>query len=264
MIKQWQTFQAALIFYSCLPLRPSGNLDFRGIAVYAPVVGVVIGLLLGAIDWGLGWLVGTHSLLRAGLVTFAAVLCTGGLHLDGAMDSADGLAVTDKERRLAVMMDSATGAYGAIAAIAILLLKVVAIAEIADHRVWVLVSVMAWARWGQLRAIAAYPYLKAEGKGKFHRDHIQAWQVWLMFVLSALANLGIGAFLVFSAGIKFAPLLFAAKITLISVGFAWLTGAWFARQLGGHTGDTYGATVEWTETLSLCAIALTMNLSLLN
>jgi adenosylcobinamide-GDP ribazoletransferase len=257
MFKQWQTFQAALIFYSCLPLRPNVTLDFQGIAVYAPAVGVVIGLLLGAIDWGLGWLVGTHSLLRAGLVTFAGVLFTGSLHLDGAMDSADGLAVTDKERRLAVMADSATGAYGAIAAIAILLLKVVAIAELYDYRLWILISITAWGRWGQLRAIAAYPYLKDEGKGKFHRESIRTWQVWLVFFLLALGNIGVGVILAFNSGMNPLPILFAVKLDAIGFGFAWLMGAWFHRQLEGHTGDTYGATVEWAETLSLCAIALT-------
>jgi adenosylcobinamide-GDP ribazoletransferase len=29
-------------------------------------------------------------------------------------------------------------------------------------------------------------------------------------------------------------------------------GAWLQTRLGGHTGDTYGATVEWTETLVIC------------
>jgi adenosylcobinamide-GDP ribazoletransferase len=45
------------------------------------------------------------------------------------------------------------------------------------------------------------------------------------------------------------------SLTAITLSISWLTGAWFARQLGGHTGDTYGAIVEWTEALSLCAIA---------
>ena len=33
---------------------------------------------------------------------------------------------------------------------------------------------------------------------------------------------------------------------------AFLTGVWLHRQLGGQTGDTYGAIVEWTEALFLC------------
>ncbi|MFM7615455.1 MAG: adenosylcobinamide-GDP ribazoletransferase, partial [Synechococcales cyanobacterium] len=33
-------------------------------------------------------------------------------------------------------------------------------------------------------------------------------------------------------------------------------GAWFNHQLGGHTGDTYGAVVEWTESLLLIGLTL--------
>jgi adenosylcobinamide-GDP ribazoletransferase len=34
-----------------------------------------------------------------------------------------------------------------------------------------------------------------------------------------------------------------------------VTAAWFNYKLGGHTGDTYGAVVEWTEALFLCVIS---------
>jgi len=34
---------------------------------------------------------------------------------------------------------------------------------------------------------------------------------------------------------------------------AVLTGAWFNHKLGGHTGDTYGAVVEWTDFVTLPA-----------
>jgi adenosylcobinamide-GDP ribazoletransferase len=38
------------------------------------------------------------------------------------------------------------------------------------------------------------------------------------------------------------------------MAIAWLTGAWFNHKLGGHTGDTYGAVVEWTEAFLLCLL----------
>jgi adenosylcobinamide-GDP ribazoletransferase len=39
---------------------------------------------------------------------------------------------------------------------------------------------------------------------------------------------------------------------LASCAIAVATGYYFDRRLGGHTGDTYGAVVEWTETFILC------------
>jgi adenosylcobinamide-GDP ribazoletransferase len=72
--------------------------------------------------------------------------------------------------------------------------------------------------------------------------------VWLVAILLTVGNLAIGWF---SQSIYL-----AIGLTVIGLSFTWLIGAWFNRQLGGQTGDTYGAIVEWTEALSLCAIAL--------
>ncbi|NUN64406.1 adenosylcobinamide-GDP ribazoletransferase [Pseudanabaena biceps] len=246
----WRKFQAAIIFYTCLPLNLKGILDFQGIALFAPLIGILIGSAIATFDWGLALAKPSENFLylRSLLVILLGLLITGGLHLDGAMDTADGLAVTDPNRRLEVMSDSNTGAFGAIAAIVILLLKVIALAAITDHRFWILTNVWAWARWGQLRAIMAYPYLKATGKGKFHQADLHDWQVWLVAILLVIANLAIAWYL--QAGIL------GISMTAIAVIVTWLLGVWFARQLGGHTGDTYGAIVEWTEALSLCAIAI--------
>ena len=248
-MQHWRKFQAALIFYTCLPLRPQGTLDFRGIALYAPLIGIFIGSTIASFDLYLGLLKPAPEFiyLRSLLTILLGLLITGGLHLDGAMDTADGLAVTDPDRRLEVMADSNTGAFGAIAGIVILLIKVIALATVRDYRFWILASVWAWSRWGQLRAIMAYPYLKAIGKGKFHQEDLHHWQVWLVAILLTTGNLAI-AYICKS-------LYLGIGLTVIGFSFSWLIGAWLNRQLGGHTGDTYGAIVEWTEALSLVAIA---------
>ncbi|WP_019500970.1 adenosylcobinamide-GDP ribazoletransferase [Pseudanabaena sp. PCC 6802] len=239
----FQTIRAAFVFYTCLPLSKGGNsaaLDFRGIAVYAPLVGAAIGAILGGCDLGLALLLHDRApLLVAGLIVLLGVWLTGGLHLDGAMDTADGLAVTDPERRLEVMADSTTGAYGVMAAIAILFLKTASLAAIDRHRLWILIAACTWSRWGQLRAIAAYPYLKSAGKGKFHRDYVRSWQVWLVFGAIAIVS-GV-------TGVASQRINLSVAISLAGTICAWGTGAWLNYKLGGQTGDTYGAIVEWSE-----------------
>lgn len=248
----WQTIRAAFIFYTCLPLSKGGNsaaLDFRGIAVYAPLVGAAIGAILGGCDLGLALLLhGRVPLLQAGLIVLLGVWITGGLHLDGAMDTADGLAVavTDRDRRLEVMSDSATGAYGVMTAIAILFLKTAALAAINHHRIWILIAACTWSRWGQLRAIAAYPYLKSEGKGKFHRDRVRSWHVWLVFAVIWIISSAVG--------VSIAQIELSIKASLIGAICAWGMGAWLNYKLGGQTGDTYGAIVEWSESLFLLVL----------
>jgi adenosylcobinamide-GDP ribazoletransferase len=239
----------SILFYTKLPLPPGWQPRFEGIAPLAPVVGLGLGLGLVAADLALGQL-GMPPLTRSALVIGLGVWLTGGLHLDGAMDTADGLAVMDPQQRLAVMGDSRSGAFGVMAAIAILGLKTLALAELTTGRGWVLIAAMVWGRWGQVVAIARYPYLRAEGKGALHREHLRSPQDWLLGLGLALALHGLWAWRSPDQG------LLIGLIALGGLGFSLAIGAWLHRRLGGHTGDTYGATVEWTETLLLCLATL--------
>lgn len=236
---------AAVAFYTCIPIPGVEKLDFQNVARLAPVVGLLIGGVLGLEDAIINSL-GMPVLTRSALIVISWIAITGGLHLDGAMDTADGLAVQDPQRRLEVMVDSATGAFGAISAIAIILLKTAALSELEAYRPLALIAACGWGRWGQQVAIARYPYLKPTGKGAFHKAAIRShWDLLpgllLMLSLSGLLLLWREQ-IIFVVGI------------MAGSAIAFLTAAWFNQQLGGHTGDTYGAVVEWTEALFLCLL----------
>ncbi|MDB9349432.1 adenosylcobinamide-GDP ribazoletransferase [Nodularia spumigena] len=240
---------ASVIFYSSIPLPYINGLDFRRVAYFAPLVGLMIGGILGLCDLSMNYL-GIPVLTRSALVVSLWMAITGGLHLDGVMDTADGLAVGNPEKRLEVMTDSATGAFGAMAAIALILLKTTALIEISDHRWLVLMAACGWGRWGQQLAIACYPYLKPTGKGAFHKAAIRSSKdllpgLLLLFILSGLLIL-----------LDSQNLWFALSMILSGSAIATLTGLWFYHKLGGHTGDTYGAVVEWTEALFLCVLTI--------
>ena len=238
---------AAIAFYTCLPVPISWTLEFRGIARVAPLIGLLVGGLVGLLDVGLQWL-GMPALTRSAIAIVAGIGITGGLHLDGVMDTADGLAVPDPQRRLEVMSDSVTGAFGAMAAVCVILLKTVALAELEQYRWLALMAVAGWGRWGQLVAIVRYPYLKATGKGAIHQA-------------SARSGLALIPGWILLSGLGGAQILLAPDRWLIAVGMvlggsaiAILSGAWLNHKLGGHTGDTYGAIVEWTEAVLLCLL----------
>ncbi|NJN85299.1 MAG: adenosylcobinamide-GDP ribazoletransferase [Leptolyngbyaceae cyanobacterium SL_7_1] len=238
---------AALTFYTALPVPFAWGVDIQYAAQMAPTVGVLLGGCLGLLDWGLA-AVGMPVLVGSVVVVLCWIGLTGGLHLDGAMDTADGLAVQDPSRRLEVMSDSATGAFGAMAAIALLLLKAVALSAIPEGREVGLVLAAGWGRWAQQVAIVHYPYLKPTGKGSFHKTALpSAWHL----VPSGLLLAGISAL---PLGLQASPAL-AMKLA-IGGAIAWVVPLWFARQLGGHTGDTYGAVVEWTEAIFLTVLTV--------
>lgn len=243
------TFLGAIAFYTCLPIPHQWRLQFLGIARWIVVVGLLIGGVLSLLDWGL-FVLGVPSLTRSGLIVATWVAITGGLHLDGAMDTADGLGVLDPERRLQVMADSHTGAFGAIAAVIILLLKTIALGDTSTARWFVLMSVAGWGRWAQLLAIARFPYLKPNSKGAIHKVSIRSVLEALPSLLLLLGFSGLHIYL--NQGQWFVGLVVAISGAAIAV----LTGEWFNYKLGGHTGDTYGATVEWTEALLLCVLTI--------
>ena len=247
----WQKLRsklvAAVVFYTCIPITGAETLDFQGVARLAPVVGLIIGGILGLVDAGLQYL-GMPVLTRSALVVAVWIAITGGLHLDVAMDTADGLAVQDPQRRLQVMADSATGAFGAMAAIALLLLKTTALTDLDSYRWLSLMASAGWGRWGQQVAIARYPYLKPTGKGAFHKAAIRSLPDLLPGLLLLL---GLSALQIL---LDRSRIFVAVSIALAGSAIALLTGAWFNQQLGGHTGDTYGAVVEWTEALLLCLL----------
>lgn len=235
---------AAIAFYTVLPVPASGSLKFERVSRLAPIVGILVGGLLGLLDTGLQAL-GMPNLSRSVGIVLLWVGITGGLHLDGAMDTADGLAVLDPPRRLQVMADSHSGAFGVMAAIALLLLKTAALSELSQSRWLLLVLAAGWGRWGQQVAIARYPYLKPTGKGAFHKAALPS--LWYT-VPGLLLLLGASALPTLSQPEQWIQSLTAA---LSGGAIALLAAAWFHQHLGGHTGDTYGAVVEWTEALYL-------------
>ncbi len=241
-----KTLMAALLFYTIIPLPYSQNLSFKGIALYAPIVGIILAAILGLLDGLLELVLPFNSGLRSAIVVVTWVFLTGGLHLDGAMDTSDGLGVNELERRLTVMSDSRSGAYGVITAIVILGLKTLALMEISSHRFSVLLHALAWGRWGQSFAIVHYPYIKTTGKGKFHQEGMKKRQVYFMalFLLSLM---------LLAKDLRFFILF--CLLTALFVGFI------INKLVGGQTGDTYGAIVEWTETLTLVSAALILKIN---
>lgn len=243
---------SAIAFYTCLPIPSSWASEFSTVSRFAPLVGIGIGGLLGLLDVAFSW-VGLPSLVRSALIIAVWIGITGGLHLDGAMDTADGLAVTDPDRRLQVMADSVTGAFGAMVAVVIILLKTAALADLHHDRSLVLLLAAGWGRWAQQVAIVRYPYLKPTGKGAFHKQALQSLWDTLPSLVLLLSLSAIPLLLAILASTNPAP---STALPFVGLPIAFLLPAWFNRKLGGHTGDTYGAVVEWTEVLFLVVMTI--------
>ncbi len=242
----------AIIFYTTIRLPDFIPVNFEKIARWLGWLGILLGSLLGLADW-IGFGIHLPVFTQSTLIVGFWIYLTGGLHLDGVMDTGDGLAVQNREKRLEVMGDSVTGAFGVMAGVMVIALKIASLTEISQFRWFVLIFATSWGRWGQLMAIAFYHYLREEGKGAFLKQ-----------------NLAIPSHLIFGS-LFIIPLVIIQifylqqswwLIIIIQLGcavIALVVGWWFNRQLGGHTGDTYGATIEWSEALILCFFTTIVN-----
>jgi len=186
------------------------------------------------------------GLAAALLVTLWAGL-TGLLHLDGLMDSCDGLLPPrDPARRLEIMKDSQVGAFGVVGVVLLLLLKFNALAALpGDERLPSLMVVPTLARWAMTWAMARYPLARREGAGVFFSADLGWTQVIVASVVAAAVAL---------------PLM--GWLGLLLWGVAWLVTTLIAglamARIAGLTGDVYGAICEVAETiLIVVTIAMT-------
>lgn len=222
-------------FLTVLPvrLRAPHSADLGGAAAWFPAVGAVIGALAGGVRAGAEPVVGATA--ATVLAMAALVLLTGALHQDGLADTADGLGVRgDPERRLAVMRDSTTGAFGVLALIGWALLLLAALAPLNTlEALAALVTAGALSRWAALLHAAGTPPARPDGLGAgFHVGRVT------LLIASACAVVVAGV----AAGPG--PGTVSLGVTLVIA----LLSAWAARRvIGGRTGDTIGATVAVVE-----------------
>jgi adenosylcobinamide-GDP ribazoletransferase len=244
----------AWIFYSVLPAAPWIQPRFARIARFAPWIGAVLGGLQ-ALLWAV--LAGrVPPLAQVALVLALALWLTGGLHMDGAMDTADGLAAG--ERRLEAMDDSRVGASGAQALALLLLLRGAALACLGPAAPLALVWAAVWGRVAPLAAMAHFPYLRPGGSAAFHRHHWAGLAVELRPTLLLLLALTPATLALLP---RAGPLATLPIVLLAGLLPALAVPRWLGRRLGGHSGDSYGACVEWSETLALLLSALGLTLA---
>jgi adenosylcobinamide-GDP ribazoletransferase len=242
------SFVAALAFLTRIPVPRRIDRSMARVAagqIWFPAVGLLIGLLLLIVDEAAG-----RALPRSAvdvLLVVAVVVITGGLHLDGLSDAADGLlGGHTREQRLEIMRDVHIGAFGVTAIACVLAMKWAGFQSLPGVvRTEAIVLVPCAARFGVLAAAAAFPSARADGLGAALREHQRFAVVaaGTTALVASIALLGAGG----------AYLVGAAIVCAVALG------AHATRLAGGVTGDTHGATIEITEAATLLLIGAMAN-----
>lgn len=212
---------------------------------FFPLIGAIIGLLL----WGWLWLCDALSIgpvLRGAVGALLPILVTGGIHMDGFMDTSDALASWQtKERRLEILKDTHVGAFAVIGCVGYMLLMAGALSETSAHAGFMLAVCFVVSRSLSAWTLAAFPSARPNG------------------MLDSFARAAHKRLVTVSSGVY---LLLCAAVWLIFGGWLGLaclclTVTWTQyyhhmsiKYFGGVTGDLAGWFVQTAELLLIAVI----------
>lgn len=223
-------------------IRPG---QFRSAVVWFGAVGFLLGAVLAGSDYIMTVIVGIEAPVATAIQLALLFLLTGGLHVDGLADTADGfLSGRERSRILAIMKDSRVGSMGTSAVILVFILDYVLLAGTPiGLRTEALLTAPAVSRLAMV--IAMYHAVHARAEGGLATPFLEASDlvsvVTGLLVTITLCSMTLGL---------------SQSIVLCSVAAALARATtWYStKRIGGITGDVLGAVNEITFPVSLLVI----------
>ena len=240
------------MFYTILPQWPLIKPGFNRIARFAPLIGLFIGFLQ-SFSWlflrYFNWPIISAALISIGI----SIFITGGLHIDGLMDTADGIGA-GPSKRIQAMKDSSVGAIGVQSLVIILMLQIAAIVKLDFYAPFAFPLAAFWGRISQIFAIGNYEYIFKTESGSIHKKD---WKGISREIRPSLIIICLGIILfIFSTNINLSNILLLIYFILTGLISSILIPYIINKSLGGHNGDSYGAGLVITETTNLLILSI--------
>ena len=203
----------------------------------------IMGLAFGACWWG-AWLMLEKIIMlsenfRGFIMTLLTLFLTGGLHMDGLMDTCDAIfSRRDRETRLKILSDTHAGSFAVMGCVIALISKTLLFAELLSQNVN-LFFVPVYSRLGMGVLLNNLPFAKSGGLAVMlgaSRNSRDNYLFALMFILT----------LTFTS--KFITTMFIASLII------WIRIC--MKIFGGITGDLLGAFVELSEIFMLMGVVI--------
>nr|WP_243455256.1 adenosylcobinamide-GDP ribazoletransferase [Meiothermus sp. CFH 77666] len=219
----------AVGFLTTFPTPPLGEVrdgEMKAASAFYPAAGYLIGGVLALVAWLTAAL---PDGLQGAILLSVWLACTGLLHLDGLLDSADALlSMKPPAERLRILGDVYLGSFAFGVGFVVLLLKWQLLA--AAPSPWSLLALPAVVRFALLLPMNLFPAARPEGLGARSREG-RVVPAFLM-ALPAL--------------VAFPWVALAVIATMLLLAY-WAAG----RLGGGLSGDVYGMLVELGELAGL-------------
>lgn len=214
--------------------------------IFFPFVGIVIGSFLVLTNEFFS--IFFSNIVVSCLVLICGIVITCGFHLDGLVDTFDGLfsGFKNKDRIIEIMKDSRVGGMGVIFLFIFLLLKFSLIYELSPlFKNEILILMPAFGRWATVFGARFYPPARRESKGL--ADVYTSYVGNFEFIIATISTL---FFSILFFGVN--SVLFFGIILIFNLFFY----SYIKNKIGGITGDILGAGCEITEVLFLAIGAL--------
>lgn len=215
---------------------------------FLPILMPFVGLGIGIVGYGLFYLLVSWDISAFSssvLMVLFYLVITGGLHMDGLMDTADAyFSRRSQESKLEIMKDSRVGAFAVMTLVSLLLIKMTCFYEIIEAKQDV--AVLLWlipvlSRIGQAFILCYFPYAKKDGLAVIFKG-----------ATGPLTSIMLSMYLVLSVSLIY--ILRGSKGLLLPMGLLIFTLFYYfsARgNFGGITGDIVGSYVELAEVIML-------------
>ena len=233
------SLKTAFCFLTILPFREGHGgkpSDLEKAPPYFPWVGAVIGMGLFTLHYLLSGRIPV-CFESLGLLLFWTVI-TGGLHLDGLADTADGCFSSRPQARiLEIMKDSRIGTMGVLGLFFILAFKFSSLYYLCERPLAIVLFFSpVFGRFAMLAVMHHLSYAREKGVGGLFSKKKYGYQKGLLVP---------GIILVGLTGIK------GILLICILVLLVWGYMIFLKKKISGYTGDTLGAVCELVETLTL-------------
>ncbi len=261
------SLRAAIAFLTLLPVCSKEQFSEKAFAnsiQYFSFVGFIFAIL------NLVWIICFKNyffdkpfLFALGFILLKVFL-SGALHLDGLMDSFDGIAASKKTREetLTVMKDSRVGAFGAMAGTLILLAEFAFLTELDYKNNILLIAFLLYllpimSRF-MMVLIINFQVKKSDvindaSSLAIFKKNPKTWMIVLLNLLTVKAFAWI-FIMVFK--LPFDKLIYCDFLIVPWMIITWLIYAWLKFKLKGHNGDSMGAGLEISEAVYLLLMAL--------
>lgn len=243
----------ALQFFTIIPVNKNLPMERRSITgMYSifPFVGVVTGAIACLIlyfEWS--------PLMTAFSIVLLGILLSGGLHMDGFIDTSDAFfSYKDRSKRFEILDDPRVGAFGVMAVVLLVVGKIIIVSEVlaASSFCWIFILLIPYfSRVILITLFSLTNSAKMSGLAYFFKQKMNGNVVLIV----AACHFFIGVAAVGWLTDWFIAVTFA----VVLVGFLCLFRSWILRNFGGVTGDLLGASVEVSEVVLWLTLLLLLS-----